>query len=58
MTSREIQMGIVQEFLAHYTSGARLGKRVFAEETLIAAGTQVNQHVTSHLAAARWQPPA
>jgi hypothetical protein len=41
MTSREIQMGIVQEFLAHYTSGARLGKRVFAEETLIAAGTQV-----------------
>jgi hypothetical protein len=53
MTSREIQMGIVQEFLAHYTSGARLGKRVFAEETLIAAGTQVNQHVTSHLAEAR-----
>ena len=43
MTSREITDGIVQEFLAGALHQRReAGKRVFAEETLIAVGTQVN----------------
>ncbi len=44
MTSREITDGIVQEFLAGALHQRReAGKRVFAEETLIAVGTQVNR---------------